>query len=518
MIDDLTRLAILHGTDKFGIHDYTPVYFDLLQHLRDRPLRMLEIGVGGYGDPILGGDSLATWRDFFPQAQIVGVDIKRKDIDLGERVTILQGSQVDAEFLARVVRDHGPFDIILDDGSHFNEHVVTSFELLFPTLVPGGIYIVEDTQCATHPRFGGSLDLKPPNMIEFFGRKAEELFRGSNTDDIAAIERFHNIFATHKKDPATGAPTASKDRHLARARERVTDAGDDAQTAEALIASLSQDGVVRIAGSAEQILPMQELFLQIDHREVRGLHPDAKIYEGASSLLALKVYPKEMLLVGGDNDYPSIFDFDTSHPRAIEAMSIMAEVIEDEAATANGILSYTSFLRGIKQEKPDRRLIERLASLESTDRRYFLLALSDAVERQDWPSALKLGEQGLQHHPQDERMTVLLARGMHAAHGVDAAHDMLEEAHQKSPEVVGVINSLASLKIAKGDVEEGIVLHEKCAELVPLKSRAARLRGLLLLCRNRNQVEAARRVARKLLKYAPDDPEALAVLEAEASR
>ena len=118
MIDPLSRLAILHGTDKFGYHDYTPNYFSLLESWRMRPLRMLEIGVGGYGFEDRGGESLATWRDFFPQAQITAIDIQRKTVELGPRVRILQGSQVDAPFLAGTVAERGPFDIILDEDTH----------------------------------------------------------------------------------------------------------------------------------------------------------------------------------------------------------------------------------------------------------------------------------------------------------------------------------------------------------------------------------------------------------------
>jgi hypothetical protein len=47
-LDPLTQLAIKHGTDKWGPHFYTPVYHKLFAHLRERPLRLLEIGVGGY--------------------------------------------------------------------------------------------------------------------------------------------------------------------------------------------------------------------------------------------------------------------------------------------------------------------------------------------------------------------------------------------------------------------------------------------------------------------------------------
>ena len=58
MSDPLTRLAVIYGTDKFGYHDYTPNYHCLFQHLRDKPIKMLEIGVGGYGDEDRGGQSL----------------------------------------------------------------------------------------------------------------------------------------------------------------------------------------------------------------------------------------------------------------------------------------------------------------------------------------------------------------------------------------------------------------------------------------------------------------------------
>lgn len=99
MFDELTRLAIVHGADKFGYHDYTPNYFKLFQGRKEAPLKLLEIGVGGYGDDDLGGYSLRMWRDFFPNAEIVGIDIHAKNLDVGPRVTICQGSQVDEAFL-----------------------------------------------------------------------------------------------------------------------------------------------------------------------------------------------------------------------------------------------------------------------------------------------------------------------------------------------------------------------------------------------------------------------------------
>jgi hypothetical protein len=90
-IDPLTRLAIRHGTDKWGPHFYTPIYHELLAPLRDRPVKLLEIGVGGYGFRKIGGASLAMWADYFQWGTILGLDVAEKQLSLGPRVTILQG-------------------------------------------------------------------------------------------------------------------------------------------------------------------------------------------------------------------------------------------------------------------------------------------------------------------------------------------------------------------------------------------------------------------------------------------
>lgn len=183
MFDPLTALAIMHGTDEFGLHNYTPVYWQLFRYWRDRPPRMLEIGVGGYGDEDRGGEPLAMWRDFFPNGQITGIDIHKKTMDLGPRVRFLQGSQVDAGFRQKVVAERGPFDIVLDDGSRQNAHVIASFELLFPGLAMSGIDVVEDTQTAFHRKFGGSLRRSKPNTLAYFA----ELFVQTDHMEIDAF-------------------------------------------------------------------------------------------------------------------------------------------------------------------------------------------------------------------------------------------------------------------------------------------------------------------------------------------
>src|SRR5215470_1724931 len=55
---DLTALAVCYGTDKAEYHHYTDIYMPLFSLLRKRRLTILEIGVGGFDDPLAGGGSL----------------------------------------------------------------------------------------------------------------------------------------------------------------------------------------------------------------------------------------------------------------------------------------------------------------------------------------------------------------------------------------------------------------------------------------------------------------------------
>ena len=210
-IDPLTRAAIRHGCDKWGTHFYTPVYHELFAARRDRPLRILEIGVGGFQSSNLGGASLRMWADYFPRAAIVGIDIVEKRLDIDPRVKILQGSQDDPEFLRRVVAEHGPFDIVIDDGSHVPKHVIASFDCLFPTLADGGLYVIEDVQTCFWPGRGGDPETGAETM--FLARAVLENLHHAEIRviqpqrkffnlayQIRSFRAFHNIFVIEKGD------------------------------------------------------------------------------------------------------------------------------------------------------------------------------------------------------------------------------------------------------------------------------------------------------------------------------
>ena len=210
-IDPLTRLAIKHGTDKWGLHFYTPLYHELFSRLRDRPIRLLEIGVGGYDLKTTGGASLAMWADYFPSGEITGIDIAEKRFKLNPRVKLFQGSQDDPTFLKKVCEERGPFDIIIDDGSHVPKHVVASFHILFPSLIDGGTYVIEDMQTAFWPQFGGSIlhggeTVKlVRTIVECLNHAEIEVVDRSHpfppfAKQIKALRAFHNVLVIDKDD------------------------------------------------------------------------------------------------------------------------------------------------------------------------------------------------------------------------------------------------------------------------------------------------------------------------------
>jgi hypothetical protein len=155
---NLRRLARIYGSDKWGGHWYCQHYERHLAHLRTKRITLLEIGIGGYADAKLGGGSLRMWRRYFPRGQIYGIDIEDKRSHDERRIHTFRGDQNDERFLVGVIAKIGKPDIIIDDGSHLNSHVVNSFRILFPHLADNGIYVVEDTQTSYWPDYGGNSD------------------------------------------------------------------------------------------------------------------------------------------------------------------------------------------------------------------------------------------------------------------------------------------------------------------------------------------------------------------------
>ena len=122
------------------LHNYLVYYWMHFRDIRLEVRNVLEIGVQT-------DRSIRMWEDFFPNATIHGLDIDPECRQFeGGRRRIWIGDQSDYGFLAEVTQQAGgPFDVVIDDGSHKVRHQLRSFNFLFPRMSDHGIYVVEDT-------------------------------------------------------------------------------------------------------------------------------------------------------------------------------------------------------------------------------------------------------------------------------------------------------------------------------------------------------------------------------------
>lgn len=186
----LAEIAVKHGTDKQSIaHFYADHYSREFRHLRDEPIVLLELGIGGYADPYRGGHSLRMWEEYFPKAQIVGLDYYTKLGMDTSRIKTYAGRQDDPRVIDRLVERHGPFDLIIDDCSHEMAPTIESFHLLWPHLKPGGIYAIEDLETSYIDTWGGSAEWYAPNTSVRF---LTDLINGLNDapgHEMTEVER-----------------------------------------------------------------------------------------------------------------------------------------------------------------------------------------------------------------------------------------------------------------------------------------------------------------------------------------
>jgi hypothetical protein len=203
-------LAQVYKTDKWGKHFYTPHYKSHFLKFKNKPISLLEIGVGGYDRPLEGAGSLRMWKRFFSNGKIFAIDIFDKSQLQESRIQIFKGSQVDKGFLDEVLIHTGELDIIIDDGSHMNDHVLTTFNHLFPKLKLGGIYVIEDVQTSYWPGFNGSSsELNSKDTIMGFfksltdGLNHKEFFKENYEPNyydlhIVSIHFYHNLIFVYK--------------------------------------------------------------------------------------------------------------------------------------------------------------------------------------------------------------------------------------------------------------------------------------------------------------------------------
>lgn len=189
----LTQIGKEEFTEKVS-HGFLDIYEEIWEDKFDRNscISLLEIG-------IYNGNSLKVWDRWFFCAQIIGIDKYAQPIrpTLSDRVHIKSGDQTDPRFLKEVSEEHGPFDIIIDDGGHHWSEQQTSLFHLWPKVKSGGMYIIEDLHTSNDSwwRGEGSMD-----TASYLSEEARFLAMGKPSyDDVYSYQFFNKLAVIRKK-------------------------------------------------------------------------------------------------------------------------------------------------------------------------------------------------------------------------------------------------------------------------------------------------------------------------------
>jgi hypothetical protein len=144
-----------HLDIKKAWHNYTQMYTQLFKNFK--PKRIFELGIGtnninifsNMGEGGRPGASLYGWSEYFPDAKIYGADIDYECLFSTEKIKTFYCDQTNISSIEKLWKQYElleSFDIIIDDGAHTIESIITFFENSIHKLQTGGYYIIEDVR------------------------------------------------------------------------------------------------------------------------------------------------------------------------------------------------------------------------------------------------------------------------------------------------------------------------------------------------------------------------------------
>jgi len=138
-----------HGVDKLSV-GYAETYASIVDAILARSkekIEALEVG-------IFGGASLRGWREIFPEARVVGLDIDESTLFSEPGIETYVADQLSVESLERASQKlDGFLDLIVDDGWHQPEANINTIVVFLKRLRAGGFFVVEDIHRLEYLKF-----------------------------------------------------------------------------------------------------------------------------------------------------------------------------------------------------------------------------------------------------------------------------------------------------------------------------------------------------------------------------
>lgn len=182
-----SKLCDKYGSDKgnsnkelavypWPAHTYSDLYTRLFSHCRQNIKFVFECGLGTNNELIPSnmtsqgkpGASLRVWRDYFPNAQIIGADIDKQVLFNEDKIKTFYVDQTSSESVCSMwnLIDVKNFDLMVDDGLHTFEAGINLFINSIHRLSDFGIYLIEDIGRELRQRY--FLYFKNPKLVEKF--------------------------------------------------------------------------------------------------------------------------------------------------------------------------------------------------------------------------------------------------------------------------------------------------------------------------------------------------------------
>lgn len=172
---------------------YFEIYNRHFQKYLGKDITIMEVGVNR-------GGSLQIWKEIFgTKTKIYGVDITPdcKQFE-DDQIKIFIGDQADRDFWKKVKSQIPKLDILIDDGGHYMDQQIITFEEMFPHVKDDGVYVCEDTGTSYNPEKYGSGLKKDNTFIEYSKNFIDYIHAWiSHEDHFKPNEYTHTMHSLH---------------------------------------------------------------------------------------------------------------------------------------------------------------------------------------------------------------------------------------------------------------------------------------------------------------------------------